>query len=322
MEIAPDGQESPVSRYKEGGRVKRQAARFRVFQYLQDASGALQLVGEVTADDARIEWRVDLVNRKAALDHNRDPSQPALPRNTDIVDRARLVIRNAQPVSISGRNQGAEEFNGAFLGEPVYLGELRTDGKGRLLVLGGRGRSNSVPPGADIKDFANNDRWHDDVSDGPVTAIVTLPGQEPVAVQHPAWVTVAPPDFAPLITSIVTLYDVAFQAGIDKGALAPAARPSFRQHIKPLIERAADMRWVNAFDKWNDLASPDLAALADTGPAAAGLRSQVAEQTAKSGAGEFRDAGVHRHLPHAVDKRGFHFGPKLSGPCDIGARAA
>ena len=54
--------------------------------------------------------------------------------------------------------------------------------------------------------------------------------------------------------SIVTLYDVAFQAAIDKGALAPAARPSFRQHIKPLIERAADLRWVNEFDKWNDLA--------------------------------------------------------------------
>ena len=85
-------------------------------------------------------------------------------------------------------------------------------------MLGGRGKSESVPPGAPLREFMNNDKWYDDVADGPVTAVVTLPGQESVAVHHPSWVTVAPPDFAPAIGAIVTLYDIAFQAAIDKGA--------------------------------------------------------------------------------------------------------
>ena len=123
--------------------------------------------------------------------------------------------------------------------------------------------SESVPPGEDLPSFANNDRWHDDVADGPVTAVVTLAGQAPVAVHHPSWVVVAPPDFAPAINSIVTLYDVAFGAAIEKGALKLDPLPSFGRHIKPLIERAADLRWVNSFSRWNDLATIDLQALGD-----------------------------------------------------------
>jgi hypothetical protein len=235
-------------------------------------------VGEVTADEAKIEWKVNLCNRKAALDHKPDSGHPAGPRNTDIADRDSLIIKNLQPVSISGKNQAAKEFNGRFLGQPVYLGELRTDSKGRLLVLGGRGDSASVPSGKPLPSFANNNRWHDDVSDGPVSAVITLPGQDAVVAHHPSWVTVAPPDFAPLIDSIVTLYDVAFQAAVDKQALKPDPKPSFLQHIKPLIERAASLRWINNFDKWKDLANVDLKALANSGAETAPLRQQIAQR--------------------------------------------
>ncbi|MGH3946965.1 MAG: LodA/GoxA family CTQ-dependent oxidase, partial [Pseudonocardiaceae bacterium] len=134
-------------------------------------------------------------------------------------------------------------LSGTFLGKEVYLGEIQTDRAGRLLVLGGHGASGSVPPGEPMFSFANNDRWHDDVSDGPVSATVTLPGQAPVAVHEPAWVAVAPPDFAPRIDAIVSLYDIAFQAGIDKGAIQPEASPSFTRHIRPLIERTRS-RWA------------------------------------------------------------------------------
>ena len=116
-----------------------------MFRFDQDAAGTLNLIDEVTADQAQIEWRVDLVNRKAALDHSPDPSHPARPRNTDIADRNGLIIRNREPVTISGSNQSAREFNGRFLGKDVYIGELRTDAKGRLIVLGGRGESDSFP---------------------------------------------------------------------------------------------------------------------------------------------------------------------------------
>jgi len=287
MEIGTGGAETPIRHYKQEGKIKRQAARFRIFRYQEAADGQLQLLGEVTANDAQIEWRVNLVNRKAALDHNPAPSHPARPRNTDITDRESLVIRGSQPVVISGQNQSAREIRGQFLGTEVYLGEVRTDPGGRLLVLGGRGHSESVPPGEDLPEFANNDRWHDDVSDGPVTAVISLPGQEPIVAHHPAWVVVAPPDFAPGIDSIITLYDVAFQAAIEKGALRPDPVPSFRRHIKPLIERAAALRWVNSFNKWADLGTIDLSVLADTGPANAPARAKVAKRLQRPGLRDF-----------------------------------
>ena len=49
--------------YKDGaGRIKRQAARFRVFGYDDDDN----LVQELTEADAEIRWTVQLANRKAA----------------------------------------------------------------------------------------------------------------------------------------------------------------------------------------------------------------------------------------------------------------
>src|SRR5262249_36463574 len=53
----------PRGGYKDrSGRVKRQAARFRLFGY--DKSG--NLVRELTGDDATVVWTVHLANHKAA----------------------------------------------------------------------------------------------------------------------------------------------------------------------------------------------------------------------------------------------------------------
>ena len=108
------------------------------------------------------------------------------------------------PRSITGRDvSGGREHafdDGTFGTTVVELGELRTDGAGRLLVLGGRGRSGS-PSGApiyvagDASSFANADDWFDDVSDGPVTAEVSIDGR-PIPTAG-AWVAVAPPNYAP-----------------------------------------------------------------------------------------------------------------------------
>ena len=59
---------------------------------------------------------------------------------------------------------------GRFFDKPVPLGELRTDEAGRLLVLGGLGQSAPRLPGMRATTFANNEGWHDDISDGPVEA--------------------------------------------------------------------------------------------------------------------------------------------------------
>ena len=94
---------------------------------------------------------------------------------------------------------------GKFIGKTIYLGELRTDEAGRLIVLGGRGKSASFD-GTKAVTFANNEGWHDDVSDGPVTAKVIYDGQE--LKVDPAWVVVAPPNYAPMQKSVRTMWDL------------------------------------------------------------------------------------------------------------------
>lgn len=288
VDIAADGSESPVTRYKTDGLIKRQAARFRVYEYESTGPGNLTLVGEVTPAQASIEWQVELVNRKAALDRNPAAGHPAAPRNVNIQDRDSLIIRDPRRRTISGAGQSGVEFEGEFLARPVFLGELQTDGAGRLLVLGGRGQSESVPPGEPIFSFANNDLWHDDVSDGPVSATLTFPGQAPIVVHHPAWVVVGPPDYAPGVGGIITLYDVAFQAAIAGGMLTPEPRPSFRRHIMPVILRAAGLRWTNNWARWNPPQFPtDLNVLADTGAGAQNTRRTVGNRLKSPGLRNF-----------------------------------
>ena len=60
--LAPREVPSPESGFKDKlGRIKRQAAEFRVYGYNKDGVA----VKEITADDAEIVWNVHLVNRRA-----------------------------------------------------------------------------------------------------------------------------------------------------------------------------------------------------------------------------------------------------------------
>jgi len=79
-----------------------------------------------------------------------------------------------QAVKLSGKFQGSKEEGEA---KEVELGTIRTDDKGRLIVLGGYGRSESIAtPGEEtpllMTDFDNAD-WFDDTSDGSVDVTVT-----------------------------------------------------------------------------------------------------------------------------------------------------
>jgi hypothetical protein len=277
VEIGPGGAETPLQNYKDANQLlKRQAARFRVFEYDQDAAGNLSNPQEITSAKATITWTVKLANLKAAA-RKSPPPRPTNPfRNLSEPNRAVLAITPPSQ-SVAGPNLAGPRFDqGQFRGKPVYLGEMRTDAAGRLLVLGGQGASESIPANSPITNFANNDDWHDDVADGPVTATVAFSGQAPIAVkpEHAAWVIVAPPDFAPAIEGITTLYDVAFQAAVTRGWLSPAAPPSFRRDIFPTLQRAAGLRWVHEFTYWNDIPR-DGAQLADPSPANKTLRQNA-----------------------------------------------
>ncbi len=269
------------------GRLKREAARFRV--YGLNALG--EAVRELTADEAEIEWRVELGNQKSswyefqlAQDIPEAADAPAqLLRNPTVSDRAALRIMPGKR-KISGKDVSGREYafaDGEFMGKEVYLGELRTDRAGRLLVLGGHGVSASYGGGKAVT-FANNDGWHDDTSDGPVTARVTYQGVE-LRVK-PAWVVCAPPNYGPQQKSVRTMWDLMRSVAVDAGLLARPARPSFRDDIQPIFERLSDLQWVNkgfaaafGFRGPFELASPDwLACLSDPSPANLELRRTLA----------------------------------------------
>src|SRR5579864_7988034 len=161
----------PTNGYKDAqGRVRRQAARFRIFGWEDGV-----FMGEITSAAAKITWTVELANTKAAFNQFQGTGHINGPlRNASVADRSSLMITPGPRTIGTG---GVAFFDtGRFLGSPVPLGEVQTDSAGRLLVLGGFGSSGS-PIGAPLTTFANNDGWHDDVSDGPVTATVAFAGK-------------------------------------------------------------------------------------------------------------------------------------------------
>jgi L-Lysine epsilon oxidase N-terminal/L-lysine epsilon oxidase C-terminal domain/von Willebrand factor type A domain len=213
-------------------RVKRQAARFRIFAHHDDGTAT-----EITDVEADIHWTVELANTKAAHPdrHNTEP-------------RAQLEIKPG-PRTLSGPNR-AEKFDTgtiAFDNAPVTtvpLGEIRSDPQNHLLVMGGAGTSAS-PAGTALDGyFWASDDWYDDVADGPVTATITLRADGSTPTVSGAWVLVAPPKFAPDQDSVITLYDRVRQAMVEGGLLPQPTTTSYTTDIYPILQRARDTRGV------------------------------------------------------------------------------
>lgn len=285
--------EEPPGFYRDGdGNLKRQAALFRIYGY--DADGAV--VRELTADDATIRWSAHVANTKAAwyqwvlaLDIPEAATTQCPRRNADIegADRSSLVIDGGE-ITIEGRETygDAFAFKGHFLGAEVALGALQTDAAGRLLFLPGRGVSAS-PTDAPIYDeeqenaFINANGWYDDVCDGPVTAEVVIDGQSIPC--DAAWVLSAPPDYAPNVQAVRTLYDLLQNLFIEAGLLSFPSQISFRHDVYPILARLTTLQWVNrGFSVQYGLDGPYpfgdptfIARLASLAPERAELRRQV-----------------------------------------------
>jgi hypothetical protein len=245
----------PADFYRDGsGALKRQAARFRVYGY--NAAG--QVVRELTADYADVHWTVHVANRKAgwyqwiqAMDIPESAALQVPLRNAAVTGAARGELDiDGGARTIEGKNThgAAYRFQGRFQGTDVYLGELRTDPQGRLLFLGGMGNSAS-PTGQPIYDstvensFINAEGWYDDASDGPVTATVTIEGRDvPV---DPAWVVTAPPNYAPDLIAIRTLYDLLVDLYVENHWMEVPETPSFANDVYPILQRMSGLQWVN-----------------------------------------------------------------------------
>lgn len=281
----PDGRDFTEADFRDAhGRLCRQAARFRI--YRDTGAGTQEEVTLQTPGVARIEWTVHVANKKASWyefqtnlgEYGYASNHPL--RNAAVADRLSLVI-DPGPRSIAGAHAGPVPFSrdtvpsgyvganfppkGLYPKDPSThhfndidtLGELRTDAQGRLLFLGGLGHSGTLDKAATIEEYANNDGWWDDTSDGPLHAVVVLTDGTRIDCGS-AWVMTAPPAYAPEIANLVTLWDTIFDAGVRAGRhpeLCTGAlwrrgpegyRPNFRTEIGPLLERAALYPWVAA----------------------------------------------------------------------------
>jgi len=227
---------------------KKQVSLFRV--YAMDDNN--QALFEITSESATIEWRVHVANKKSAwyqfnnaLDLGKE-SIPSTRRNGAVAgkDREQLII-DSGVYTITGTNKSGTEFQmnkGTFFGKPVSLGEIRTDDKGRLMVFGGNGISSSVR-GLPAITFANNDGWHDDISDGTVRALVSFDGK--VMEADPAVVVCAPPNFAPGLFPVVTMLDVVEDLYIREGWMKKKQSLFFYKDIYPTLQRLSSTGWVN-----------------------------------------------------------------------------
>jgi hypothetical protein len=281
LPVNPDGRPFAREDFRDAdGHLRRQGARFEVFRYDGDGDGVPVRPG--TGGVARIEWTVHIANKKAAWydfivsagSRGHAPDHPL--RNPGVVgdtERQALII-DPGPRTLTGPDQAAEFSRdqnpdgypmtfpqGAFEPAPLNsLGGLRTDSESRLIVLGGYGNSGCVvgpdgrrPP---LEDYANNDGWFDDTGDGSVRARLVLDDGSCVEVDHPAWVAVAPPRYAPELINVVTLYDTVFDAAVRGMDARPDIyrqdrwqqdyRPSFVDDVLPIIERIGRYPWVSA----------------------------------------------------------------------------
>ncbi|WP_166433918.1 LodA/GoxA family CTQ-dependent oxidase [Mycobacterium paragordonae] len=250
---APNWHPAPPGGYKDAaGKIRRQGARFRIYEYDESRNP----IREITASGGtRITWTVHLANKKGSWYKFvgryewEDPANHQL-RNASVEPasdpngRQGLII-DPGVVTVEGRNDSQKIPDARFLDTSVSLGELHTDRKGRLIVLGGSGCSAADKPENLIVHFANNDGWHDDTSDGVVRAHIQLEDGTSFEAD-PAWVVVAPPKYVPTLDNLVTLDDTVRELYTTIGWLIDPPDVDFDRDIAPLLDRVADYSWVSA----------------------------------------------------------------------------
>jgi hypothetical protein len=231
-EIDPAG---PGGGFKAADGVKPQGQRFRIFQHGFGSDSSSVEVDLFFPKIKSIEWTVHLANKKAAFfkfngqagasaDKVFSPAAGQTRRNAgkppQIIDPGEIKIsgRNATPIRITPALGGSWPKDAA--GKPIIddLGQLCTDDSGRLVVVGGSGQAKPFIPGAPLLDFANNDGWLDTACDGFVRAKVTIDGGITVEAE-PAWILIGPPDFAPGIGNVLTLYDTLWDVAAQNASI-------------------------------------------------------------------------------------------------------
>ena len=260
-------------------KLKRQAARFTIHQVNGD--GSTTPVNITQSDIKTIRWTAHVANKKSIwYEFSTNLGQDGYASNhplrnafvTDETERTQMIIDpGAHTVENPGDIQTFDrattaDGNRRFPPSDILpcaidsLGEMQMTDAGELLVVGGYGHAGSDDAHSTIHEYANNDGWYDDTSDGPVSATIILnDGQDTEIEATSAWVMCGPPSYAPEIANLVTLYDTILDTSIRKMNMCPdiydnglwqqgsgGFYPHFETHILPILERGQTYPWVVA----------------------------------------------------------------------------
>ncbi len=144
-------------------------------------------------------------------------------------------------------------------GAPLHtLGDARVEkGTGRLIVGPGLGATvgitddpQKMPP---LNNSTENDLWFDDISDGPVHAVIVYEDGSADTVVG-AWVITGDPGFAPQTRNVVSAWDDVYTTFVEQLGLNPALysggayqanfTPSFVDDIQPILHAVMLQRWA------------------------------------------------------------------------------
>ena len=237
------------------GKILRQAARFRIFEFLYIGATATvpSSVKEVTSAEWDIRWKVELANKKSFTPDPGSSGRTATNRILDTATSGTLDPGATGPVKIDR----TVSLPGATPKE-VTLATLHPDpdGSGRLIVVPGsgqRGHIYTTETEARSNLMLNSPGWWDDLGDGPVTAEIREKGTSAEFRPVGAWLVLAAPAYAGPVRHVISLYDYVFAMQRDR-ELALKAFPrgrssphtfSFRDDIHPVLHRASLASWVS-----------------------------------------------------------------------------
>jgi hypothetical protein len=267
MGAVPTNQDgTPVTQYRDNsGKLRPQSAVFKVYRYAEGSDEGEML-------ESGVQWTAWLANKKAAWfefegpigEIDGYPSTYPL-RNDQIEGQARQALildAGCKPIPPDGTTVKFDlDARTDLANMKPYrvqnLGYASASEQGELRIWGGGGNAGQLLESPESQpvlggNFANNPGWFDEISDGPVTATVTVDG---VTVEvDPAWVLCVPPKFGPELVNLVTLTDTIFDMLVrtqgyneklyKDGKFQESYRPSFEDEIKPILERPDFYRYV------------------------------------------------------------------------------
>ncbi|MCO7189563.1 MULTISPECIES: LodA/GoxA family CTQ-dependent oxidase [unclassified Pseudoalteromonas] len=231
--------------------------------------------------------------------HRLAPAQTAKRRNPNVIThglRRQLVIASQGCVSSEADTQ--VPLRGKFpANEPdsqnrlsdllnmsqrhnVLQGTIECSREGVMTFFAGDGISQALSPSSLNTDFADNSNWFDDICDGRVTAVVELKNGDTFTIDSEsdsAWVATTPPDYAPQIEPLVTMYDMVSGASLKEKELAQL-NTQFSD-VFPILYRLYRMQWVNQADFTDNAVNTQIRELNSEGAFGRLLESSATEKT-------------------------------------------